>query len=313
MPSPVSATTMCSCVPACFMLTSMRPPSGVNLTALESRFHTPARGGRGRRRPELRTAPRSTPGRCAWPTPAARTDSTASSSSATGSTRRISRRSLPVTMRDRSSRSLIRRAWASTLRRIRSIAWRASAAPGAALPRTCSQPMIEFRGERNSCDTVARNSSLRRLAASACSRASANAAVRSSTRCSSVACDSRRADLGPAPFHHLGFERILRLAQLPHARDRQCARDQERERDRSGHRRSGSNRLHDARQPIPRVPHRPDFHPVRGAACHDEQPEQQEHPAERQIPALAHEVHATRSEWRSTPARSARPRPRAGG
>ena len=102
-------------------------------------------------------------------------DSTESVSSGPSDIRRGESCTLPRTMRETSSRSLTICTCAVALR------WIVSSARitclGCTFPSRSIvvQPRIALRGVRSSCDRVARNSSFRRLAVSASSRASANA------------------------------------------------------------------------------------------------------------------------------------------
>ena len=91
------------------------------------------------------------------------------------STSRTCSRSLPVTMRETSSRSSISRACARALRSMLSRP-RARVASSALVERsTRAHPSTAFSGVRSSCDSVARNSSFSRLA----SRSRSSAATRS--------------------------------------------------------------------------------------------------------------------------------------
>ena len=93
--------------------------------------------------------------------------STAADTTLPRSTSSTSRRSLPEMIRDRSSRSSIRRACAAALRTMASRA--CAVLDGSTMPdwRICPQPMIALIGVRSSCDNVARNSSFARFAARA--------------------------------------------------------------------------------------------------------------------------------------------------
>jgi hypothetical protein len=82
---------------------------------------------------------------------------------------RSCRRSLPVMMRETSSRSSMSFACAMTLRSMTSSPSRSLGAPGRSERRRRVQPRIADNGVRSSCDSVVKNSSFMRLA----SRASA--------------------------------------------------------------------------------------------------------------------------------------------
>ena len=151
---------------------STRPPSGVNFTALDSRFSRICWS-----RSESPRTGRSAvdhgvfeldPLVCAAGVIVPTAESTIS---ARPSVRRSSR-ILPLTMRLMSSRSSMRCACARALRRIAASPW--AAASGRVLRpwvRICAQPRMAFSGVRSSCDTVARKSSFSRLARSASARA----------------------------------------------------------------------------------------------------------------------------------------------
>jgi hypothetical protein len=99
-----------------------------------------------------------------------RTESRAAPTAVTRSTRLTSSWSLPVTMRETSRMSSM--SWLC-MRAFRSMVSTPRRSSGSRLcPRsTAAQPTIALRGVRSSWDSVARNSSLSRLAASASSRA----------------------------------------------------------------------------------------------------------------------------------------------
>ena len=98
---------------------------------------------------------------------AGRTASTAASMKAFGSAGRTSMRSLPVMMRETSSRSSIRRACERALRSMVSIAREALEPSTSPFRIIEAQPSIEVKGVRSSCESVARNSSFSRSASSA--------------------------------------------------------------------------------------------------------------------------------------------------
>ena len=171
MPSPLSRTTMrmpSSRVPSTVTVTV--PLSGVNLIALDRRFQitccrrsgSPCIGARG--------------SALIWslmlfaPAAGCTAASAASTTAATSIDRSVSR-SLPVMMRETSSRSSM--SWATDLA-LRSIVSSArSRRSGSRSPRRSHQvhPTSALSGVRSSWDSVARNSSLARLAVSAVARA----------------------------------------------------------------------------------------------------------------------------------------------
>ena len=115
MPCPVSVTVMTTSAPAPAHSSSTRPPRGVNLIALESRFQTTCC-----RRPG---SPETTPAidascdssAMSFASAARRTVSIAASTTEARSTGRASIRSFPETMRETSSRSSISCAWSFAL------------------------------------------------------------------------------------------------------------------------------------------------------------------------------------------------------
>jgi len=115
-------------------------------------------------------------------------DSSAAFTTAARSTGSSSSRIFPLTMRETSSRSSIRRPCATAFRSMMSSARRV-AGSSCVRRRICAHPRTAFSGVRSSCDSVARNSSFTRLASSA----SWWARCASSNRCSRSrsVCDAR--------------------------------------------------------------------------------------------------------------------------
>ncbi len=147
------------------------PPAGVNLIAFDSRFQITCCSRDG--------SPRNPAGRVGidvsiWiPLASAlgRTASTAARAIVPISIGCVSSRSLPVMMRETSRMSSISTACALALRSMVSSALRDFSAERFPERNIPVQPTIAASGVRSSCDRVARNSSLARLAASASSRA----------------------------------------------------------------------------------------------------------------------------------------------
>ena len=110
--------------------------------------------------------------------------STAASTTGPSWTGRESRRSLPAMIRDTSSRSSISLASVFVLRSIMPSARAIPASSIFSLRRSCDQIRMAPSGVRSSCEIMARNSSLARLAASA----SARAAWSCLSACSSRPC-----------------------------------------------------------------------------------------------------------------------------
>ncbi len=165
-PRPVSRTTILTEVRRRRSAISTRPPAGVNLTALDSRFHTTCWSRSGS--PET-TAPPSTVEQRSTPlaSAAGRTTSSAARTVPSSSSGRSSRRSLPVMMRETSRRSSMSLACARALRSMAARPLASTAGSAAEAPRrSCDQPSTALSGVRSSCDTTPRNSSLARLASS---------------------------------------------------------------------------------------------------------------------------------------------------
>ena len=137
-----------------------------------------------------------------------RIDSTAAWTSAARSTGRRSRRSLPVVMRETSSRSSTSRACAWALRSIFSSARNARGRDNAPDRSSRVQPRMALSGVRSSCDSVARNSSFSRLAsrssASRCWIWREHAVERLDQRAELVVGHLLRADRVVAARRHLG-------------------------------------------------------------------------------------------------------------
>ena len=116
MPCPVSDTLSSACELTRSSHTWMRPPFGVNLTALVSRFQTTCRSRPGSPCTWVGVASRSVWIRTPLASAAGRTDSMAASTTEARSTTCTSSCTLPVVMRLMSSRSSIICAWALALR-----------------------------------------------------------------------------------------------------------------------------------------------------------------------------------------------------
>ncbi len=182
MPAPVSATSMRTRDSARVSVTCTWPPRGVNFSALDSRFHTTCCT----RAASALTTPASLSSASARPMClACAAGSALSSAACTSGASWIGRgwmRILPLTMRDTSIRSSIRLACSSALRSIVSSARSRVAGGGLPVRATRTQPVMALNGERSSCETTARNSSLAAVAASATLRASTSAASSSLRR-----------------------------------------------------------------------------------------------------------------------------------
>ena len=106
------------------------------------------------------------------------TPATTVSSSAGSATGARSSTSLPLMIRETSRMSSISRACSRAFRPITSIACCARAEVRVPLCSIGTQPRIAFNGVRSSCDSVARNSSLSRLASSAAASRASSASLR---------------------------------------------------------------------------------------------------------------------------------------
>src|SRR5262249_24997940 len=170
--------------------TATSPPVGVNLTALDRRFQmtcckrsaSPDTGPADGSSDEMITI--------FLASAAGRPITLASSTIGTRSPMLTSMRSCPVIMRDTSSSSPISLFCALALLFMTSSA-RANLSSPSRLPLSIfDHPRMELSGERSSCETVARNSSLRRLACSDSARAADScsyaARISSSARLRSV-------------------------------------------------------------------------------------------------------------------------------
>ena len=122
---------------------------------------------------------------------AGRTFSIALSTRSCGSTGSRLRRRRPVMMRETSSTSPISLAWAWALRSMISRTCGRRSADTGAWRSIETQPRTALSGVRSSCESVARNSSFRRLARSASSRAACSAT--STSRSSYCRSRARRA------------------------------------------------------------------------------------------------------------------------
>ena len=184
MPTPSSRTSSRTRSGRRRSRTSTLPPAGVNLMALASRFQTICC----RRAGSPRTAPAPSSRSISSPIPlalaAGRTVSAAASTAAPRSASRTSSFSLPRTIRATSSRSSTICAWVVALRSMASMARSVAEASSRPVRSSRDQPSTAFSGVRSSCETVAMNSSLARLARSASARAScsrASSAARSAS------------------------------------------------------------------------------------------------------------------------------------
>ena len=175
MPAPVSATCSRTRGPSFDSRTCTRPPRGVNLTAFDTRFETICctRAGSASTMPAApsRDITKSTPLACAMGFEV----STPASTMGARSIGRGLMRSLPLTMRDTSSRSSMSWPCSCALRSMVSSARCCIVASSFPDFARRTQPVIALSGERNSCDTTARNWSLAAVATSAARRASTSA------------------------------------------------------------------------------------------------------------------------------------------
>src|SRR5438067_8936 len=168
IPTPVSTTLMRTWDCTRSIRSSTFPDRCVNLIALESRFQITccSRSGSPQNSadPGCRSAMSSTP----FASAAGRTESRAARATACRSILRISMRSFPAMMRETSRMSSTSCVWARALRSMVS-STRPSAFGSTAPVRSIRvQPRMAFKGVRSSWETVARNSSLVRLAIAAC-------------------------------------------------------------------------------------------------------------------------------------------------
>ena len=168
MPIPVSRTITCASPPAISARTSTDPPSGVNLTALLSRFSTTCLS--------LSSSAQITPTSGATaseiviPCRAARSRTIASAySSSSGSDSALGSSSIrPASTFERSRISLISSSrWRPESRMSRTYSsWRSLSSPNIRSSSTSEKPITAFSGVRSSCDIEARNSDLWRPATS---------------------------------------------------------------------------------------------------------------------------------------------------
>jgi hypothetical protein len=124
-----------------------------------------------------------------------RTASSAPCATTTRSTGWSAKRKVPATILDRSSRSSIMWARATAFRSIVAIACVERSGANCFEPSMRDHPSTAFRGVRSSCETVARNSSLRRLACSAssvivCARTDPTTRCSFASRSSVMSCSS---------------------------------------------------------------------------------------------------------------------------
>ena len=164
MPMPSSLTLATSVSFSMRAASAIRPPGGVNLTALTSRLPNTCERRSGSPSIQTGSGGSSTLRTCSMRSASGRAASAASCSSAVASTRSGCRFSLPRVTRLASSRSSIRRtrwvSWRSTMAR----------APAKASPSVGAIFMIAIAlligasGLRSSCASIATNSSLRRAA-----------------------------------------------------------------------------------------------------------------------------------------------------
>ncbi len=180
---PLSATLSSMCEFTRCSSTWTWPPLGVNLIALVSRFQTTCC-----RRPAspltiMRDGSSRLRSRMSLDAAAGVAESSAACTMSSMATCCRSSRSLPVMIRLRSSRSSISCTCARALRSMTSMARRwSSGLVVSPFSRICVHPRIELSGVRSSCDSVARNSSLMRVARCAAMRA-LRSASRISSRC----------------------------------------------------------------------------------------------------------------------------------
>ena len=179
IPTPLSMNRITACDRARSNCTVTRPPRDVNLTAFDKRFQKICcnRSGSPITGPTSgsKCVSRATP----FSTAVGRILSSAAASTFTRSTGRAFSRNRPARILDTSSRSSIRLACCFAFRPIVSTALATRPGSCGVLASNCVQPRMAFRGVRSSCDSVTRNSSLARFAASAsvracCSRASSS-------------------------------------------------------------------------------------------------------------------------------------------
>ncbi len=169
MPMPVSSMVTVTAFDSRRALTRIRPPSFVNFTALDSRFRSTCFIAR-------RSASMLSPGSMSrsigifFPSAGIEVSRTASSTSGARSMLSRSISSWPASIFDMSRMSLITpsRCWPLPLMsRAYSSYFGEPSGPNSPFSRISEKPMIAFSGVRSSCDMLARNSDLVRLAASA--------------------------------------------------------------------------------------------------------------------------------------------------
>ncbi len=186
MPGPWSRTSITACAPLACTQTSMRRPCGVYLKALPSRLVMTC----SKRVTSPSTQARPSSSRRSWPRdwPVTSKVATTRSISAPSSSRRWVSRTLPEMTRPTSSRSSIRcarcRVWRPMMRR----ALTATSAAASTRLSTSTAEAIAPSGLRSSWPSMARNSSLARLAASAWRRAACSASTSAARSRSALFC-----------------------------------------------------------------------------------------------------------------------------
>ncbi len=186
MPWPLSAMTSSTIESDAVSEASTRPPRGVNLMALLSRFQTTCCSLVGSPNSDAPSAGTEWRSETPFAVLDGKTEVTAASTTGAKSIGCRSRRSLPDRMRETSSRSSISWLCALALRSI--VATPSATTAGGTSPcwRIVVQPTMALSGVRSSCDSVARNSSFRRFASSASrrtARSNSSSRVRSSASC----------------------------------------------------------------------------------------------------------------------------------
>src|SRR5216683_5516496 len=170
MPIPVSMTAISTAPSVRLAFRLIRPPSGVNLTALDRRFSRICL--------TLRSSPTTSPSRESMSTcrampwrPARSLTRVTAFSRAVGRWNGAGASSMrPASILDRSRMSLIsdRRCWPEAYMSLRYSSCLSLRAPNMRWSSTSEKPITAFSGVRSSWDMLARNSDLWRLAASSC-------------------------------------------------------------------------------------------------------------------------------------------------
>ena len=192
MPIPVSATVIRAIDPLRSRPTCTFACGSLNLIAFESRFQTTCCSRAGSASTGPASGSTATSSSILFMSARPWTASIAASRTTTGSTGRRSTWSLPVTMRDTSSRSSISCARSFVFRSITSRPCAARAEASAPTRRSRAHPSMAVSGVRSSCETIARNSSFALSAA----RSSRRESSRSRTT-RSYARMSRRMPIAP--------------------------------------------------------------------------------------------------------------------